>query len=88
LNRDEGFENLKTLFAADLAEKITALQAALRDANWDGVRSISHQITGTARSFGYPEISGIAGELEHSAGEMSLEHSMGLVKRISDLIVL
>ncbi len=88
MNRDDGFENLRTLFAADLLEKIEALQAALRDANWEGVNSISHQITGTAKSFGYPEISRVAAELEHSAGEKRLDHSIGLVKKISDLIVL
>ena len=88
MKKDDGFENLKTLFAADLKEKIQILQAALRDANWDGVNLISHQISGTAKSFGYPEISRFAAELEHLADEKSLDRSMGLVKKISDLIVL
>ncbi len=88
MKRDEGFENLRTIFAADLAEKLKALDAALKAAKWDEVSVISHQITGTAKSFGYPEISGVAAELEHSARRMSLEYCTTLLKKISDLIVL
>ncbi len=88
MNRDDGFEKLRTLFAADLSEKIRALEVALRAAEWNEVSSISHQIKGTAKSFGYPEISSVAAEIEDSASKRSLEYTEGLVKRISDLIVL
>ena len=88
MNRDDGFENLRTLFAADLLEKVETLKAALRDADWDEVNAIAHRIRGTAKSFGYPEISRVAAELEHSADEKSLESSSDLVKKISELIVL
>ena len=88
MSRDDGFENLRTLFAADLAEKIKTLQAAVRDANWDAIGRISHQIIGTAKSFGYPELSVLAAELERSISKKSLEYSADLVKKISDLFVL
>ena len=85
---DEGFEELKTLFTEDMAEKIRSLQKAVADSNWDAISRISHQIGGTAKSFGYPEISTFAHELERSAGKISLEDAAGLVKKISDIFVL
>ena len=88
MNRDDSFENLKTLFAAELAEKIKTLQAAVRDANWDTIGRISHQIRGTAKSFGYSEVSVLAAELEQAVAQKSLDYSADLVKRISDLFVL
>ncbi len=88
MSRDDSFEDLRTLFAADLLKKVKALQAALRDANWDQIDRISHQIIGTAESFGYPEISAVASELQQSASEKRLDSSEDLLKKISDLIVL
>jgi HPt (histidine-containing phosphotransfer) domain-containing protein len=88
MNRDDGFEELRTMFAEDLAEKIKALQAALTDSNWESIVKISHQIGGTAKSFGYPEISAAAHELERSSGKISLEEAAVLVKKISELFVL
>ena len=88
MSRDDGFERLRNLFTADLAEKIKSLEAALREAKWDEVNLISHQITGTAKSFGYPEISSVASELEDSVPRRSIQKASDLVKRISDLIVL
>ncbi len=88
MNRDDGFEYLRTLFAADLLEKLKALEDALRDADWDEVSAIAHKIRGTAKSFGYPEVSNVAADLENSSEYKSLEHSAALVKKISDLVVL
>jgi HPt (histidine-containing phosphotransfer) domain-containing protein len=88
MSRDDGFEELKTLFAEDLAEKIKALQAAVTDSDWNAISKISHQIGGTAKSFGYPEISAMAHELERSAQKISLEDAAELVKKISGMFVL
>ena len=76
------------MFAADLAEKIKTLHCAVDDADWEVIGRVSHQIGGTAKSFGFPEISTVASELEQSVGNKSLEYSAGLVKKISDLFVL
>lgn len=88
MNRDDSFEDLRTLFAADLNEKLKGLQAALRDANWDEVGAIAHKISGTAKSFGFPEVSSVAADLERSSEAKSLDRSAELVKKISDLAVL
>ncbi|HUI31632.1 MAG TPA: Hpt domain-containing protein [Candidatus Acidoferrales bacterium] len=88
MSNDEGFEHLKTLFHDDMAEKIKALQSAVVDSNWDAVGRLSHQIGGTAKSFGYPEISTMAHELERSVRKISLGEVADLVKKISDALVL
>jgi len=88
VSRDDGFEELKTLFAEDLAVKIKSLQVAVSDSDWDAISRISHQIGGTAKSFGYAEISAVAHELERSARKISLEDAGELVKKISGMSVL
>ncbi len=92
MKRDETFEKLKSLFIADLKEKIKTLLRTIDDTNlangtcdWETVDKIAHQIKGTAKSFGYSEISTVADELERSVEKKSLEHSGSLIKKISDL---
>ena len=92
MKRDETFEKLKSLFIADLKEKIKTLLGTIGDANlangvcdWETVDKIAHQIKGTAKSFGYSEISTVADELERSVAKKSLEYSAGLIEKISDL---
>jgi len=88
LKTEDSFESLKTLFETDLAEKIRVLETAICDANWETIGRVSHQISGTAESFGYPDITDVAVELERSVGKRSLDYSADLVKRISELFVL
>ncbi len=88
MSDDSGFEELRNLFAEDLAEKIKTLQTALVNSNWDTICKISHQIGGTAKSFGYPEISTTAHELERSVGKISLQDAAVLVNKISEMSVL
>ena len=85
---DEGFERLRVLFAEDMAEKVRSLRSLMREANWPEIGKIAHQIGGTARSFGYPEISDVANELERSTGRISLEEATLLVDKISEKFVL
>jgi len=88
VSRDDAFEELKTLFAEDLAGKVRALQDAVTASDWEAISKISHQIGGTAKSFGYPEVSSLAHELERTAREISLGDAAALVKKISDALVL
>jgi len=92
LKKDKAFESLKKSFAADLEGKVKTLQLTIADSNfggkkcdWETIFRIAHQIRGTARSFGFSEISMAAGELEQSVAKKSLEHTARLVRRISDL---
>ncbi len=88
MNGDDGFEELRTLFAEDVAAKIKTLQVALTDSDWDAIDRILHQLGGTAKSFGYPEISVTARELERSVRKISLEEAAVFIKKISDMFVL
>jgi len=92
LAKDTGFENLKKSFTVDLGEKVKVLRTAVGDfdssskgCDWETVGRIAHQIRGTAKSFGFSEISTTADELEQFAAKRSLEQTVRLVRRISDL---
>jgi len=51
-------------FVASLSERATELEQAVTDGNRDAVKFISHKLAGVATTFGYPEISRSAAELE------------------------
>jgi len=88
LSKDYTFEELKALFAADLSQKMKVLQDAVGNGSWETISRISHQIKGTAKSFGFTNISALAAELEQSIAQNRLELAPGLVKKISDASVL
>lgn len=92
MKQDKAFEKLKKSFVADLEEKVKLLQNAIdsRDLksagfDWETIGRISHQVRGTANSFGFSEISAAADELEQSVAKKSTEDVTKLVRRLSDL---
>jgi len=88
LSQENSFEELKKLFAADLTEKVKLLQVAVRETNWETIARISHQIKGTAKSFGFTEVSVLADELEQSAAQKMFEKTVEIIREISDRSVL
>ncbi len=88
MSEEEGFEQLRKKFLEDLAVKVKNLEAAVAESNWDAISRISHQIGGSAKSFGYPDVSAAARELERSVRKISLIDAAGLVKKILDNSVL
>lgn len=64
LENDPEYQALRRHFVQELPERLASIQAALADADWDALKSRAHQLKGVAGSFGYPDTSRIAGQIE------------------------
>ena len=56
-------------FVGELPDRLAALREALRDRDWDRLVVLAHQLKGAGGSYGYPEISEAARQLEADARE-------------------
>ena len=78
---DRARARLRTLFVARLSERVTDLNAsldALKGGEAEGdkkIRNIAHQLRGTGTSFGFPDITASAAEVELSSPEALLENT-------------
>jgi HPt (histidine-containing phosphotransfer) domain-containing protein len=64
LTDDPDYRILRDSFMDELPERLTAIQNALAEEDWEGLRFRAHQLKGVAGSFGFRETSRIAGHIE------------------------
>ena len=83
-------EDLKKWYRAGLATRIEALKAARRELDGspepiDSVRRIAHTLRGSGATYGFPEITEAAADLEDSTPEKFTEHLENLLKTIEEV---
>jgi HPt (histidine-containing phosphotransfer) domain-containing protein len=62
-------EQLRGAYVRSLSQKIEALRGAVARRNFKEVLVYAHQMKGSGRSYGFPEISDIAASIEEAATE-------------------
>jgi CheY-like chemotaxis protein/HPt (histidine-containing phosphotransfer) domain-containing protein len=62
--RDEGFAQLVEQFVRELSDEVLALRAKFEQGDLPGLARIAHQLKGSCGSYGFPELSRRAAELE------------------------
>ena len=67
LTTDPEYQEMLECFKEELPTRLAKLFSAAAAAQWDDVRRLAHQIKGVATSFGLPEVTRIAGDLEFQA---------------------
>ena len=60
----EELDELTSLYVGEMPARIDALKAAFGDHDWDGLTRLAHQLSGSAGSYGFPELSRLARRLE------------------------
>jgi HPt (histidine-containing phosphotransfer) domain-containing protein len=84
-DQDEISEEIRAAGPAFLARQRSQLQAltsALTASDYPAVRSYAHNLKGTGRGYGYPELTDLARDLEDAA---KAEDSQGVRKHMSAL---
>ena len=67
LAADPEYQKMAARFRAELPMRLADLSNATTEGRWDDVRLLAHQLRGIATSFGLPEATRIAGDLEFQA---------------------
>ena len=61
------YKNLIRKFASNLPKSMEKLEQTFKQANWEQLAITAHGLKGSGGTFGYPEITEIAGRLEQAA---------------------
>jgi HPt (histidine-containing phosphotransfer) domain-containing protein len=56
-------------FAAELPERANEIERVLAAGDFDQLKTLAHQLKGAGGGYGFPKITEVAGELEHSLKE-------------------
>ena len=64
LGDDPDLGELVELFVEEMPSRIEMLQQEYDVANWQGLRQLAHQLKGAAGSYGFHQITPVAGNLE------------------------
>ena len=73
IGADPDFADLVDWYVAEMPERVVKLQALFAAAAWDDLRRLAHQIKGAAGSYGFPQLTPLAGRLEHAIVRASPE---------------
>jgi HPt (histidine-containing phosphotransfer) domain-containing protein len=61
---DPDMKEILEMFIQEMPERVAQLQASWEGRHLDGLRRLAHQLKGAGGGYGYPSLSGAAGELE------------------------
>ena len=85
-------EELRSSYLNSLKDKLEALEKAKDDylndelEAKDTLRSIAHKLRGSGGTYGFPELSELAGKLEDASSDSVVVHSDNLIELVRDLI--
>lgn len=74
LRDDSSLEEVVLAFVDGLKDRIAGMEAAVREGDFEALRTSAHQLKGSGGGYGYPALTDQAGTLErqaksHAAGE-------------------
>ncbi len=75
------------MFVRELPQRVRALRDAYEDDNRGALRTLSHQLKGSAPGYGFPSIGEVAGRLEATLRESGVEGD-AVRGQLEDLIAL
>lgn len=86
LGEDPDLGEIVTMFVDEMPGRMATLQEQFNEHDWENLRRSAHQLKGAAGSYGFDEISPVAGRLETCIrDEEPLEQIHAAVEEIIDL---
>jgi CheY-like chemotaxis protein len=76
-------DELMQIFAQSNVQRVVTLRQAISAKDWQQLRDVAHAIKGSAASFGYPQLSTMAEQLQFSIDEGRME---GVGRMAEDLL--
>ena len=85
VREDASFADLVVEFVEGLGDRLTSMDDALREANFDALRVAAHQLKGSGGGYGYPILTQKALELETNATANELDVCLDLLADLKAL---
>ncbi len=77
---------LRGAYCRSLAAKLTQLSEALTDRNLAIMNRLGHQMKGSGRSYGFPDVSELGARIEEAAGDRRVVALEAMLLELQDLI--
>lgn len=75
LSNDADLAELIELFVQELPERLANLERCLDQGNWPELARFSHQLKGAGGSYGFPQLTPVAAQLEQLAKQAVADNS-------------
>lgn len=86
LGSDPDLADLVEMFVEEMPERLASFLTPFQQQNWQELRRAAHQIKGAAGSYGFPQISAMAAELEEAVSDPPQPEQLAeLVERLVNL---
>lgn len=85
--KDEEWEELRKIFLNVALERAKQMREALLKGNFKLIQIYAHQLRGSAGSYGFSDITEIAGQIEEKCISNSYHEVSEFIQRLYDLIV-
>ena len=85
VQEDESFTGIVVQFVEGLSKRMTTMEGALRQADFEALRAAAHQLKGSGGGYGYPVLTEVAAELEKRAKARTLEDCTKCVDELKEL---
>jgi HPt (histidine-containing phosphotransfer) domain-containing protein len=85
LRDDPSFADIVSEFVNGLSGRLTAMEEAIRDADFEALRVAAHQLKGSGGGYGYPVLSEKAAKLEQYAGMQAQEDCVNSFNDLKEL---
>ncbi len=86
VEEDPAFADLVNAFLAGMPERLEFLESALRENDFESLRSCAHQLKGSGGGYGYPELTTLAARLEQEALAQQIQACQQDVEAVKDLV--
>jgi len=82
VREDASFADIVTQFVAGLSERLTRMENAVRQADFDALRIAAHQLKGSGGGYGYPILTEHAAQLERHARNQALDQCVETIEEL------
>ncbi len=66
---DPEMDGIVWLFVSELPQRVASIQAALAASDWEGLRTLAHQLKGAAGGYGFPQLGAAAALIDQGIRE-------------------
>ena len=82
---DPDLRDMVEEFVEGLEQRVTELQRAYEHLDWEQLKTLAHRLKGAGGSYGYPEISRVAADMEQQFKTHSMQTFDHQVQALKDL---
>ncbi|MHC4695954.1 MAG: Hpt domain-containing protein [Planctomycetota bacterium] len=85
VQEDASYADIVVQFIDGLSGRLTTMENALREADFEALRAAAHQLKGSGGGYGYPILTELAAKLEKQAKAESLDACVRQVDELREL---